>query len=192
MPTIARFTRSLAPSTRPEGYQNAALTVAMPAPLRTLRLLVLLPAVVIVALPCGADGGGRLIPAARGVNIGLRKNDRSRATLHAFSPRDRVISLFEHGPQHGAHDGAFALAQLDLRVERVVARLADLDAVKPGAQRARCAPVDGATEQHVVDPERRLGHVALDLERARGRRTRGGASDHQPEQRRAASHPADQ
>jgi hypothetical protein len=47
-PMMARFTRSLAPSTLPEGYQNAALTVAIPAPFRSCRLLGLLLALLIV------------------------------------------------------------------------------------------------------------------------------------------------
>jgi hypothetical protein len=39
MPITAMFTRSFAPSTLPDGYQNAAATVAAPAPLIRSRLV---------------------------------------------------------------------------------------------------------------------------------------------------------
>src|SRR6185436_8421556 len=95
-----------------------------------------------------------------------------RARRHRAPPRrfsDRLTgALLDQLAQLRVDDDVAASRELDLLEERVVVRVADLDAVKAGADVFSFAlPVPDLADQHVVHPDGRVRHVALDAHRDR-------------------------
>src|SRR5262245_6481764 len=104
-----------------------------------------------------------------------------RARGHREPPlrfSDRLTgALLDQLAQLRVDDDVAATRELDLLEERVVVRVADLDAVEAGADVFPFAlPVAHLADQHVVHPDGRVRHVALDAHRDRvlGQRVRAG------------------
>src|SRR5262249_14530050 len=86
----------------------------------------------------------------------------SGAQLRRERQRAPPPSLYQRA-ELGFHEGVAALGQLHLLEKRVEARVPDLDAVEAGLDVAVVAgPVGDLADEHVVDPDGRVGDVALD------------------------------
>ena len=93
-------------------------------------------------------------------DVGFRFHTTSRVRRDE-GPR----ALLDQLAQLRVDDDVAAAGELDLLEERVVVRVADLDAVEAGADVFAVAlPVPHLPDQHVVDPDGGVGDVALDAE----------------------------
>src|SRR4051794_35900378 len=94
-------------------------------------------------------------------------------------------ALFNELAELGVDEDVAAARELDLLEEGIVAGVADLDAVKAGADALAVAlPVRALADQYVIDPQRRVGDVAFDADGdgVGVQRVRAG-NNRQPEQR---------